>query len=121
MVILGLIGAFLPLMPTTIFMIIAAHCFGRSSPRLEAWILAQPRIGPLVTAWRGYGAIPRRARMLACSGMACGFALFVAAARPNAPLAFLVAALMIGAAIYVVSRPEPPVNHPPGAPGSEAR
>ncbi|MDN3518486.1 YbaN family protein [Aquisalimonas lutea] len=120
MVVLGLIGAFLPLMPTTIFMIIAAHCFGRSSPRLEAWILAQPRIGPLVKAWRAYGAIPRRAKMLACSGMACGFALFVVAARPGAPLALLVASLLIGAAIYIVSRPGPPVSYPPGSPGGEA-
>src|SRR3954465_6605642 len=43
---LGIIGALLPLMPTTIFLILAAGCFARSSPRLEAKLLDHPRFGP---------------------------------------------------------------------------
>lgn len=43
---LGMIGAVLPLMPTTIFLILATGCFARSSPRLEAWLLNHPRFGP---------------------------------------------------------------------------
>ena len=49
---LGIIGALLPLMPTTIFLILAAGCFARSSPRLEAWLLDHPRVGPTLRAWR---------------------------------------------------------------------
>src|SRR6187551_2804897 len=45
MVALGAIGAVTPLLPTTIFLIIAAWCFARSSPRLEAWLLNHPTFG----------------------------------------------------------------------------
>lgn len=89
---LGVIGAILPLMPTTIFLILAAGCFARSSPRLEAKILAHPRFGPLVLDWRARGAIPARGKMFAVSGMTAGYAVFALAAKPELGLAVGVAA-----------------------------
>ncbi|WP_336297289.1 YbaN family protein [Sphingomonas sp. 7/4-4] len=59
-VLLGFVGALLPLMPTTIFLILAVGCFARSSPRLEAWLLDHRRFGPSLRAWRENGAIPRK-------------------------------------------------------------
>jgi uncharacterized membrane protein YbaN (DUF454 family) len=107
---LGIIGAFLPLMPTTIFLILAAGCFGRSSPRLEAWLLNHPRFGPSVRAWRANGAIPRKAKVFACLGMAGGMAVFLIAARPKPWLGLLVGVIMAGCAAFVVSRPAPPTS-----------
>lgn len=108
LVALGIIGAFLPLMPTTILLILAAWCFARSSPRLEAWLLNHRQFGPTLRAWRDTGAISRRSKMMACSGMTLGFALFWIGAKPALWLWLLVLAFMLSCAWFVVSRPAPP-------------
>ncbi len=107
MLALVVIGAFLPVMPTTIFLILATWCFGKSSPRLEAWMLDHPRFGPSLRQWREQGAVPRKAKWFAATGMALGYAIFWIEAKPNWPLASFVAAIMMGAAAYVLSRPLP--------------
>jgi uncharacterized membrane protein YbaN (DUF454 family) len=102
---LGVAGAFLPLLPTTVFLILAAACFAKSSPRLEAWILDHKQFGPLVRDWREHGAIPRRAKVLACTGMAAGFVIFFLSVHPGLWLALGVAAALGACAAFVVSRP----------------
>lgn len=102
---LAVVGVFLPLMPTTIFLILAAWCFARSSPRLEAWLMNHPRFGPLLRDWREHGAVPRRAKVLAVIGMTTGFAIFFAAAHPKLWLALVVGGVLALIAAYVVSRP----------------
>jgi uncharacterized protein len=104
---LAFVGVVLPLMPTTIFLILAAACFARSSPRLEAWLLNHPRFGPTLRAWRAERAIGRRAKALASGGMALGYLLFLRAAQPGVPLALAVAAVLAACALYVLTRPTP--------------
>jgi uncharacterized membrane protein YbaN (DUF454 family) len=101
----GLIGAVLPLLPTTPFLILAAACFARSSPRLEARILNDPRFGPLVREWRERGAIPPKAKLLAVGGMTGGYTVFLLSTKPALPVALLVAALMALVAAWLLSRP----------------
>lgn len=102
---LGVVGALLPLMPTTIFLIVAAGCFARSSPRMEAWLMDHAQFGPTLRAWREHGAIPRPAKVVACAGMVLGFVVFFVTAHPQVWLALAVAAALVGCAVFVVSRP----------------
>ncbi|HEX7783920.1 MAG TPA: YbaN family protein [Sphingobium sp.] len=107
LVAIGFVGIFVPLLPTTDFLLLALPCFARSSPRLEAWLLDHPRYGPSLRAWRTQRAVPRRAKVAACIGMGVGFGLFWFHVRPGPPLWGAVAAFMMFWAIWIVRRPEP--------------
>lgn len=102
---LGFIGAFLPVLPTTPFLILAAACFTRSSPRLENWLLSHARFGPALRAWRENRAIPRKAKMLALLGMSVSFLwLWLGSGLGALPLA-LAGATMLAGLGYVFSKP----------------
>ncbi len=103
---LAFAGAILPLLPTTPFLILAAACFTRASPRLERWLLTHPRFGPILTAWRERGAIPRRAKVLAVIALAASYAVFWTVTEPIPATAIIMAAAMIGIGLFIVTRPE---------------
>ena len=105
-VLLGFVGAFLPVLPTVPFLILAAGCFARSSERLENWLLSHRHFGPLLSDWRERGAIPRRAKLLALAGSGAGFVLFIWGRAPGWPLGLAVGAVIAGAMLYVFSRPD---------------
>jgi uncharacterized protein len=67
---IGAIGVVIPGLPTTVFFIVAAWCFARSSPRFEAWVLGLPKIGPMVRDHRDGLGMPRRAKVIALAMIA---------------------------------------------------
>jgi len=117
----AIVGALLPLLPTTVFLIIAAACFGRASPRWQARLLAHPRFGPLLRDWQREGAIGRRGKALACAGMGLGLLLFWWRARPGPGLGSAVTALLLLSALYVLSRPRPRAEVQSEAPKQKPR
>ena len=62
---LGIVGIFVPLLPTTPFVLLASFCFVRGSPALHARLLANPRFGPAIRDWEAGRGIPRRAKRVA--------------------------------------------------------
>ncbi len=68
---IGGIGILVPGLPTTVFFIIAAWAFAKSSPRLEAWVLGLPGIGPAVSDYRNGLGMPKRAKIAAITMLTC--------------------------------------------------
>jgi|SRR5690554_1038803 uncharacterized membrane protein YbaN (DUF454 family) len=64
---LGVLGIFLPLLPTTPFMLLAAGCFARSSERFYCWITSHPKYGPMIADYLAGKGLPMRAKYLAVS------------------------------------------------------
>ncbi|MCB9764334.1 MAG: YbaN family protein [Alphaproteobacteria bacterium] len=102
---LAIVGAMLPVMPSTVFALGAAACFSRSSPRFEAWLLNHPRMGPSVRAWRQQRAVPTRAKVVAVSMMAVSVGIVGLTAPPAVVVG--VAAVLACVAIYLITRPTP--------------
>jgi len=67
---LGAIGVVTPVLPTTPFLLVAAACFARASPRSYQRLLANPTFGPLIRDWREHRAIPLRAKRTAIAAIA---------------------------------------------------
>lgn len=72
---LGIAGLVLPLLPTTPFMLLAAGCFAKSSPRLHDWLVGHPVFGPAIRDWRDNRAISPKAKRMALVAMAAAFGL----------------------------------------------
>lgn len=103
----GVAGYFLPVLPGTVFLILAAACFARSSPRLEAWLVNHPQFGPSIRAWRDTGAIPTPAKIIAIVSMAASFAIVWVAHAPMW-VRWTTGAILLGCALFVASRPSGP-------------
>ncbi|MBI6629535.1 YbaN family protein [Pontibaca salina] len=103
--VLGVLGVVLPVLPTTPFVLLAAYCFGKGSPRLRAWLIGHRTFGPLILDWETHGAIPRPIKRLAVSVMAL---VFLASAI--AGLGWIVltvqAICLSGAAVFILTRPD---------------
>ncbi|MBJ9978281.1 YbaN family protein [Pseudomonas sp. S75] len=72
---LGVIGIFLPVLPTTPFLLLAAACFARSSPRFHAWLIDHPRLGPWIRDYLGGQGIPLKGKVYAIALMWTSIAL----------------------------------------------
>lgn len=102
----GAVGLVLPLLPTTIFWIIAAWAWSKSCPRLQQRLYAVPGAGPHVRAWIEEGRISRRGKQFALGGLAFGLAT-CAWALYATPVILAAAGLpQVIAGFYIASRPE---------------
>jgi uncharacterized membrane protein YbaN (DUF454 family) len=102
---LGVAGLFLPVMPTTVFLLIAAWAFSRSSVRFHRWLYNHPRLGRSIRAWHQHRVIPLRAKVLAVAMMATSVAILALFVAEHWALPVGVGALLAVIAAYIVTRP----------------
>jgi uncharacterized membrane protein YbaN (DUF454 family) len=102
---LGAVGAFLPLLPTVPFMLLAAFCFARGSESFHHWLLHHPRFGKAIRDWQASGAISRRSKWAAVLAIAAAFGLSLLAGVPVRWLAVQGAALAC-VLVFILTRPE---------------
>lgn len=103
--VLGIVGLFLPVLPTVPFILLSAWAAARSSPRLLAWLEAHRAFGPMLTEWRRGGVVRRRAKWLATVTMS-GSAVFMLLTLPERWMALLAIAVMAGVLVWLWRRPE---------------
>jgi hypothetical protein len=102
---LGVIGIFVPVLPTTPFILLSAWAAARSSPRLLHWLEEHTAFGPMIHDWRRGGVVRRRAKWAATVVMAASAAYLLYAVRPIwTPLAAI--ACMAAVLTWLWRRPE---------------
>lgn len=105
-IVLGFIGAILPGMPTTVFLILAAWAASKGWPQVDQWLLNHPKYGATLRAWRENGTVPRKAKWFATIMMLISGVIML---FTNAPLAVKIFTdlTMLIVAIWLWLRPEP--------------
>ena len=100
---LGILGIFLPLLPTTPFLLLTAALWIKGSPRLYQRLLAHKRLGPYIRQFREQRAIPLHAKIVSVSlvwitlGYSAGWLV------ENLLLRILLLALATGITVYILS------------------
>ena len=105
-VILGFIGALLPGMPTTVFLILAAWASSRGWPQMDNWLLNHPKYGSTLRDWRANGTVPRKAKWLATIMMSISAVLMLFTTAPVAVKVFTNTTMLV-VCIWLWLRPEP--------------
>ena len=106
---LGIAGAFLPLLPTTPFLLLAAFAFSRGSQQLHDWLVEHPQLGPPIHHWHAHGAISRKVKIYASISMVAVFVLSLVMGAPGWVLV-MQALILSFVAVFLWSRKEPPAT-----------
>jgi len=112
---LGVIGAFLPILPTTPFLILSAYLFSKSSPKFHAWILTLPMAGEAIREWRDERVIRPRAKILCSVMLLISLFMIWQVAKVHLVIRLIASLIMISVGIFVVTRasaPQVPLEKP---------
>ena len=106
--VIGVIGAFLPILPTTPLVLLAAFFFSRSSPWLHRKLLNNRFMGGMIRNWQHYGAIGRRAKISATGLMSLLFAYTAIYVSVPVLVKVLVAVVCLSVLVFIWTRPSGP-------------
>ena len=74
---LGVAGMFLPVLPTTPFLLLTAWCWMKGAPRLHAWLMAHPKLGPYIRDFQEHKCISRRVKAVSVTTLWLTIALSI--------------------------------------------
>ena len=101
--VLGIIGIFVPLLPTTPFLLLSAAFYFRGSPRLYRWLIQQKQLGPYIKNFREYRAIPLRAKIISLSLIWITLSYCIFQIAPYLWLKIILLAIAIGTTWHILS------------------
>ena len=104
-VLMGIVGFFLPVVPSTIFLLIALWAFSKSSPRFHRWLYDHPRFGKTIRDWHAHRVIPVPAKALAVTMMSLSLAFVSLYMAENWMVPTILAAILAGISGYILTRP----------------
>ena len=110
----GFAGAFLPVVPTTPLVLLAAYFFSRSSPRFHRWLRTHRRFGPILRDWENGQVVrpgAKAASVVLMFGLV-GYAVWFVVRSPY--LQALLILISLGVALFILSRPSAPPAQGPG-------
>jgi uncharacterized membrane protein YbaN (DUF454 family) len=102
--ILGVIGAFLPVLPTTPFMILSALCFSKSSKRLHTWLTSLPYFGSAIIDWEQNKVIRPRAKLAALGTIWLSIGLTIIFAKIHVGLKIMLGIIAISTSTFIWTR-----------------
>lgn len=102
LVAVGIIGMFLPLLPTTIFFILAAWCFARSSERFHFWLHNNRFFGKYLKNYRVKGGMTVRSKVITIIILLAGILFSIFYATDNIIVRILLAAILIGVSWHLI-------------------
>jgi uncharacterized membrane protein YbaN (DUF454 family) len=102
---IGIVGVFLPIIPSTGPLLLAAYLLARSSTRMHRWLLEHPRFGRFVRDFQEGRGLPRRTKVIATAAMTASFAYTIGWVLPHPVAKGLMAAVAVWAIWYVLHQP----------------
>lgn len=107
--ILGILGIFLPLLPTTPFLLLASACYVRGSERMHRRLTEHPHLGPYIRNFEQGKGMPRRAKVIVILVLWLSYA-YTLYLVPQTELTIGLLVIALAVTVWLVRMPEPPVE-----------
>ena len=105
---LGLIGVFVPGLPTTPFLLVALWAFSKTSKKFHDWLYNHPQLGPPICAWNLRGVISIKAKILAITTILSSLFIVILFVTDDWVLPLIVGAFLLPPALFILTRPSRP-------------
>lgn len=109
---LGIIGAFLPIMPTVPFILLSAFCFSKSSHKIHDWMIGHPKMGPHIISWRDEGIIPLKVKHFVTVVVPISFAFTFSLVQIHIAIEITLVVIATGVLLFIWSRPHQSTKSP---------